>query len=56
MYAGMLVLHEGMHVLCSNADNHVARDKRMLVPDNGVFILSKYGVLAINMDCLDHCK
>ena len=42
----MLVLHEGMlaadkDVLLQHADNHVARQRRMLVQDNEVFISNK---------------
>jgi len=46
LHSGMLVLHEGMlapdkGVLLSNADNHVGRHRRMLVPDNKVLISYK---------------
>jgi len=45
-HSGMLVLHEGMvaackDVLLSNADNHMTRQRRMHVPENGMLSLSK---------------
>jgi hypothetical protein len=52
MHAGMLVLHAGMRVLLSNADNHVARHKRLLVPDHGVLISYTKAFLQCSRKCL----
>jgi len=53
----MHVLHEGMlaagkDVLLSNADNHVVRHMRMLVPDNVVLIAYKEVCLSCKRDRL----
>jgi len=39
-------------VLLSNADNNVARHRRMLVPDNGVLISYKEAFVQCKRKCL----
>ena len=56
-HAGMFVRHKGMlaadnHVLLANADNHVARQGRLLVLENGVLIPSTKAFLSHKGDCL----
>jgi len=59
MHMGMLVRHAGMlaaikNNLLLNEDSHVARHRRMLVPDNGVLSFSNDFVFASKRNCWDH--
>lgn len=52
----MLILYEGMlaaskNIFLPNATSHVTRQRRMLVPDNGVFISSKEVFLPCRRRC-----
>ena len=52
----MLILSEGMlaaskNIFLQNANNHVTRQRRMLVADNGVFISSKEVFLPCRRGC-----
>ena len=60
-HRGMLVLQEGIlpaikGILWWNTDNHIARQRRMLVPDNGVLIPYKEVLLPHRRVCLCQAK